>query len=122
MCYNPVTQLVIVLGYQINISVYEIDPKTFDINLITELQAHTSILTCITNIPDTPMIITGDDIGHIKLWELNYMRCLQGIRIAKNLNGLHSNGSMLIYSDSRINTIPIDNHSFNSRMRKMQKD
>lgn len=34
ICYNPSTQLVICLGYQSNISVYEIDSKTFDINLI----------------------------------------------------------------------------------------
>lgn len=35
ICYNPCTQLVVCLGYQSNICVYEIDAKTFDINLIS---------------------------------------------------------------------------------------
>lgn len=54
------------------------------------------------------MIVTGDDIGHLKLWDLNYMRCLQSIKIAKSLTKLSCNDGTLIYADSRINTIPMD--------------
>lgn len=108
LCYNATTQLVICLGYQSNICVYEIDSKTHDINLITELQAHISILTCVSNIGDTSMIVSGDDIGYLKLWDLNYMRCLQSIKIAKNLAQLSCFNNMLLYADSRINMIPID--------------
>ena len=50
------------------------------------------------------------------------MRCLQGIRIAKGLTELSCNGNMLMYADSRINTIPIDNNSFNSKLIQSQKD
>ena len=85
LCYNPSTQLVVSLGYQSIVSIYHIDVKTYDINSVAELKAHTSILTCVCNIPDTSMIISGDDIGFVKLWDLNYMRCLQSIKIAKNL-------------------------------------
>lgn len=98
----------ICLGYQSNISVYEIDTKTFDINLVTQLQAHSSILTCAANLPGTSMIISGDDIGHLKLWDLNYMRCLQSIKIAKSLTQLSCSDGTLVYADSRINTIPMD--------------
>lgn len=38
------------------------------------------------------------------------MRCLQSIRIAKGLTQLSCNGQVLIYADSRINTIPMDVH------------
>jgi hypothetical protein len=55
------------------------------------------------------MIVSGDDIGYLKLWDLNYMRCLQSIKIAKGLTQMSCTGSLLIYADSRINTIPIDN-------------
>ena len=100
------------LGYQSIISVYQIDVKTYDINLISELNAHTSILTCICNVPSTSMVITGDDIGWVKLWDLNYMRCLQGLRIAKNLQQIYCNGSQLIYADSRLNMLEMDNSKF----------
>lgn len=36
------------------------------------------------------------------------MRCLQSIKIAKGLTQISCNGNMLIYADSRINTIPMD--------------
>ena len=54
------------------------------------------------------MIVSGDDIGYLKLWDLNYMRCLQSIKIAKNLAQLSCYNNMLLYADSRINMIPID--------------
>lgn len=66
-------------------------------------------MTCVSNIPDSSMIVSGDDIGYLKLWDLNYMRCLQSIKIAKGLTQMSCTGSLLIYADSRINTIPIDN-------------
>lgn len=78
MLYNESTQLVVLIGYSILATVIQIDVKTFDINIVTQLKAHSSILTTICNIPNTAMIITGDDLGYVKLWDLNYMRCLQG--------------------------------------------
>jgi hypothetical protein len=67
------------------------------------------------------MIVSGDDIGFLKLWDLNYMRCLQSIKIAKGLTQMSCTGSLLIYADSRINTIPIDNSvNGQSRLVKMQ--
>lgn len=53
------------------------------------------------------MIVSGDDIGYLKLWDLNYMRCLQSVKIAKKLIEVSCCDGMLVYSDSRINTIPI---------------
>lgn len=66
------------------------------------------------------MIISGDDIGHVKLWELNYMRCLQGIKIAKSLTQISCSDNLLIYADSRINTIPMDSsaHAKNKIIKK----
>jgi hypothetical protein len=40
------------------------------------------------------------------------MRCLQGIKISKGINKISCSNNMLIYSDNRINTIPMD---FNSK-------
>ena len=60
--------MIICLGYQSVVTVYEIDCQTYDIYVVKELKGHLSILTCISNIPNTPMILTGDDIGNIKVW------------------------------------------------------
>lgn len=67
------------------------------------------------------MIVSGDDIGHLKLWDLNYMRCLQSIKIAKSLTQLSCSDGMLVYADSRINIIPMDG-ALNSKFRSKQKD
>ena len=68
-------------------------------------------MTCVCNIPDTSMVISGDDIGCVKLWDLNYMRCLQSIKIAKNLQQINCNGPYLMYADSRLNMLPMDNQT-----------
>lgn len=51
------------------------------------------------------------------------MRCLQSIKIAKGLTQISCNGNMLIYADSRINTIPMDTsiNAINKPIKK-QKD
>lgn len=67
------------------------------------------------------MIVTGDDIGVLKLWDLNYMRCLQSIKIAKALTKLACNDGTLIYADSRINAIPIDG-PLSSKLKLKHKD
>ena len=64
------------LGYSNLVYVLQIDVQTYDINIVGELKAHNSILSCVCNIPNTSMVISGDDIGNVKLWDLNYMRCL----------------------------------------------
>lgn len=68
------------------------------------------------------MIISGDDIGHVKLWELNYMRCLQGIRIAKGITQISCSNNTLFYADSRINTIPLDCHNKGKILKAQNKD
>jgi len=68
------------------------------------------------------MIISGDDIGHLKLWDLNYMRCLQSIKIAKNLTQLSCSDGTLVYSDSRINTIPMEESNYTYRITNKQKE
>lgn len=37
------------------------------------------------------------------------MRCLQSIKIAKNLIQVYCNGRQLIFADSRLNTMLMDN-------------
>lgn len=101
------------LGYSNLVSVLQIDVQTFDINIVGELKAHNSILSCVCNIPTTSMIISGDDIGNVKLWDLNYMRCLEGEKIAKNLHQIICHDNKLVYADSRINVVLME-HSGSS--------
>jgi hypothetical protein len=53
-------------------------------------------------------MITGDDIGEIRIWELTRMRCIQSIKLTKWLGQLRLAGQKLFYSDSRINALQID--------------
>jgi hypothetical protein len=51
------------------------------------------------------------------------MRCLQGIKISTGINQISCSNNMLIYSDSRINTMPLDFNSKNTLSKsKIVKD
>lgn len=60
-------------------------------------------------VPGTSSIITGDDCGFIRVWELNYMRCVQVIKLSKFLNIMECIGDELIFADSRMNVVSMEN-------------
>ena len=53
-------------------------------------------------------MITGDDTGEVRIWELSYMRCVQSVKINKWLGGIKFIGDQLLYSDSRINLLKVE--------------
>lgn len=53
-------------------------------------------------------MVTGDDVGEIRIWEVTYMRCVQSVKITKWLCGIKLIGNKLFYSDSRINVMELD--------------
>jgi hypothetical protein len=38
--YNKFTQTIVALGYKNNVPVYMVDPKTYDLSLISEMEGH----------------------------------------------------------------------------------
>lgn len=101
------------MGYKNTIPVYSINNKSFDLSLICELRSHQTIVTSITEIPETDIIFTGDDRGNVIVWTLTNMRCQQIIKIANWIGNLKCLGNKMIYSDDRLNIIPLENLKIN---------
>lgn len=78
------------------------------------LRGHKSIITCIDSIESNTLLITGDDLGEVRIWELAYMRCVQSIKLSKWLGGIRLVGDKLYYSDSRINLMQLDHFELKS--------
>lgn len=69
------------------------------------MKGHSSIVTCVNEIKNTNYILSGDDSGEVRIWELNFMKCIQVVKVSKYINDLYCTGDKLIFSDSRLNTM-----------------
>ena len=75
-------QVLLVAGYENSIPVFSITPKYFDLNIVGRLVGHVSIITAIDIIEGTPMVITADDTGCIKTWDVRLCQCFQSIEMS----------------------------------------
>jgi WD40 repeat protein len=48
-----------------------------DINAIGKLRGHIAQVTAVQNLVDTPMIVTADEAGVIKTWDIRSLCCFQ---------------------------------------------
>lgn len=80
----------------------------FDPELKYVLRGHKSIITCVDSLQGTTILMTGDDNGEIRIWELGYMRCLQALKLTRWLGGIRFIADHLLYSDSRINLLKLE--------------
>lgn len=90
--YNRLTQGLIPLGYHNIVQVYTVEGNMFDVELKYVLRGHRSIITCVDSQQNGSLMITGDDIGEIRIWELTRMRCIQSIKLTKWLGQLRLAG------------------------------
>ena len=51
--------------------------KNNDINKVGELKGHTSQVTTVGNLVNTPLLITADEGGVIKTWDVRKQNCIQ---------------------------------------------
>lgn len=102
--YNNVAQVLIPIGYRISIPVYTIHPDYYDFTKASELVGHTSLVTCISDVGNSSLICTGDDVGFVRVWDLRMMRCTQVVKAARWLSHLlYIPSDKLIFTDSRVN-------------------
>jgi len=103
--YHRNTQTLLLLGSKI-LPVYQIDTLTLDPILVKELEGHETIITSVADLMDGT-IVTGDDRGNLRIWDLNALRCYQTFRIANFITHLVCLNYSLFFSDSRLNQLQL---------------
>ena len=78
-------QVLITAGYENTIKIWNIDPIYHDISLAGKLKGHMGMLYAVEAIPKTPMVVSCDDLGHFKVWDIRTLRCVQTIKLDAKL-------------------------------------
>lgn len=74
--------MLLVAGYENSIPVFSITPSYYDLNVVGRLVGHLSIVTSINCIEGTPMVLSSDDNGCIKTWDIRSLNCFQTIDLS----------------------------------------
>ena len=107
--YHKNTQTLLLTGNN-ELPVYQIDHKTLDLSPLIELVGHQSMITSITDLSDG-IVISGDDKGNLRIWDLGKMRCQQVLHVSNSLTLLEYFQGNLIFGDSRLNLIKLEQAS-----------
>ena len=70
MCYSTSYQILITAGFENTIQLYEINPYFHDATKKGKLIGHVSMVCAINVIENTPMVMSADDWGTIKIWDI----------------------------------------------------
>lgn len=90
-------------GYENNINIWAFD--TADCYHTGELNGHNAQVTAIEVIKDTPLLISADEIGFIKTWDIRNMTCFQTIHFESKgsiKTFLYVNSQKFIGADIRL--------------------
>ena len=68
--YSEEYQILLAAGYEKKINLFEIHPKYLDSWLQGELLGHESAITCFDIIRKTPTVVSADDRGKVKIWNI----------------------------------------------------
>ena len=71
--YNRGTQTLLLLGMK-ELPIYSIDSMSLDLSLLRQLVGHSTIITSIADL-DEGLVVTGDDRGTMRTWDLKNLRC-----------------------------------------------
>lgn len=107
-------QVLLVAGYENSIPIFSITPKYYDLNIVGRLVGHVSIITAMDIIEGTPMVITADDTGCIKTWDVRLCQCFQTIELSNKtiicqllaMNNLHR----VAFIGFRVNFLEFDRY------------
>jgi len=112
MVFSNTYQVLITAGYENTVKIWSINPRFLDHSLIGRLVGHPSMVTAIEVVEKSPMAISADDSGNIKVWDLRNLTCLQTIELGNrvvinkviNLYGHNK----LCFIGSRVNILDFD--------------
>ncbi|CAD8096929.1 unnamed protein product [Paramecium primaurelia] len=112
LVYSYYYQVFITCGYSTYINVYDINPKYHDVTQIGKMTGHTSMLTSILMVGKLPVLISGDDSGSLRLWDIRTFSCLQSLNFGKKTQITKildmSDINMLCFLGSRVNILKLD--------------
>lgn len=99
-------------GFSNHVSLYKIHPKNLEVSLAGTLVGHQSMVTSFDCVEKTPMIISADDSGIIKIWDIRTMKCIQTVDCAQRtvitkIINAYDQGK-LCFLGTRINMIDFD--------------
>ena len=110
--FSSTYHVLLIAGYENSIPVFSITPEFYDVNVIGRLVGHVSIITAMELIEGTPMVITADDTGCIKTWDIRLCSCFQTLDLnnktsISQLVSLH-NLNRVAFIGCRINFLVFD--------------
>lgn len=68
MCYCQDFRVLITAQYENSISIWSFEGK--DCSLLARLKGHNAQVTSIQMLKDTPLLISADEIGFLKTWDI----------------------------------------------------
>ena len=77
--FSNLYQVLLTAGFEKELTVYEINPKDMDYNVKGELIGHESLVTSFTVLQKTPLVVSSDDRGKVKMWDIRTRNCIQTI-------------------------------------------
>ncbi|KAL4446069.1 hypothetical protein ABPG74_021608 [Tetrahymena malaccensis] len=81
LSYSYHHQMIITAGYEQIIYLYSIDPVNIEYKQEGRLIGHGSMVTALQQIDNTEMIVSADDQGVLKIWDIRSFGCLQTIQL-----------------------------------------
>ncbi|EAS04189.2 WD40 domain protein, putative (macronuclear) [Tetrahymena thermophila SB210] len=81
LSYSYHHQMIITAGYEQIIYLYSIDPVNIEYKQEGRLIGHGSMVTALQQIKNTEMIVSADDQGVLKIWDIRSFGCLQTIQL-----------------------------------------
>lgn len=108
-------QVLLCCACDTKIDVLEVNPQYFDISVKGKLVGHESVINTFTVVEETPMVVSADDKGKIKIWDLRSYKCIQTIDlgdqtlIVKLVDLMSVN--MLAFTGSRLTLMEFDARS-----------
>jgi WD40 repeat protein len=112
MKYFESFQALLVSGYENVIKVFTFTPEKYELNCVGRLVGHVGIIDAIEIIKDTAMVISSDDKGVAKLWDIRKLGCVQTITLDNKANvrtilHLNNQDKVAVVGD-RINTVDFE--------------
>ncbi len=76
LVYSNTYSVLLTAGFENNVNIFIIHPLYNDSFLLGKLIGHTSMVTAVEVIEKTPMAITADDSGALKIWDIRSLICI----------------------------------------------